>query len=188
MGKRRVSAIDAASEGPTPFALRVIAMKRSGIGLAVLSGVLVALGLARGGDSPPFKMTAEEAKLLDLTNQERKKKELPPLRTSPRLFQIARAHSANMAKQEKMEHILDGKTPFDRMKEAGYPFVKGAENIAACKPAITMAQIVEAWMESKQHKENILNTEFTEIGLGLARDKDGQIYYTQVFARPQSKD
>ena len=163
-------------------------MKRTGIGLAVLLGLLAALALSRAGDPPAFKMTAEESKLLDLTNQERKKKELPVLRPSPRLFQLARAHSANMAKQEKMDHTLDGKNPFDRMKDAGYAFAKAAENIAACKPSITMPQIVEAWMESKQHKENILGPEFTEVGLGLAKDKDGQIYYTQLFARPRGKE
>ena len=54
-------------------------------------------------------------------------------------------------------------------------------------PGITMAQIVEAWMESKQHRENMLGTEFTEIGLGMTRDGDSQIYYTQLFARPQGK-
>jgi len=74
------------------------------------------------------------------------------------------------------------------MKDAGYAFAKAAENIAACKPSITMPQIVEAWMESKQHKENILGPEFTEVGLGLAKDKDGQIYYTQLFARPRGKE
>ena len=165
-----------------------IAMNRSASFATAAFAILAAFALVRAGETPALKMTPEETKLLDLTNQERKKKELPPLRPAPKLFQLARAHSANMAKQEKMDHILDGKSPFDRMRDAGYDFLKGGENIAACKAAIGLPDILHAWMESKQHRENILHPEYTEIGLGLARDKDGQVYYTQLFGRPRGKD
>jgi uncharacterized protein YkwD len=162
-------------------------MKRSRISVGIACGVLATLALARGGEAPPFKMTAEEEKLLELTNQERKKKELPPLRGNPLLSKIARSHSENMAKQGKMDHTLDSKTPFDRMRDAEYKFLKGAENIAAGDAKNALAEIVRAWMESKAHRENILGPDYTETGLGMARDKSGQIYYTQVFAKPQGK-
>ena len=153
--------------------------------VAVTCVVLAGFALVRGGEPPPFKMTEVEAKLLDLTNQERKKKELPPLRSSPRLAELARAHSANMAKQRKMEHTLDGKTPFDRMRDVDYKYLKAAENIAAGDAGAPLSGIMEAWMESTRHRENILGAEFTDIGLGTARDKDGKIYITQVFAKPR---
>jgi uncharacterized protein YkwD len=154
--------------------------------LAGACGLLVVLGLSHAGEAPSFKMTDEEAKLLELTNQERKKKELAPLRPNPVLFKLARDHSANMAKQGKMDHVLDGKTPFDRMKDANYSFQRGGENIAAGDATIELAQVMQSWMESKNHRENILGPEFTEIGLGVVR-KDGQAYYTQVFAKPSKK-
>jgi uncharacterized protein YkwD len=47
---------------------------------------------------------------------------------------------------------------------------------------------MRAWMESKLHRENILGPNYTDIGLGTARDQNGQIYYTQVFTKPQAKD
>lgn len=157
-------------------------MKRASIVFVLLSLVPTA---ARADDAKAFKLSDGEQKLLDLTNRERKKKELPALRPSPQLFQLARGHSANMAKQGKMEHTLDGKTPFDRLRESGYAFAQGGENIAAGDAEVTLATILKAWMDSPGHRENILLPEYTEIGLGLARDADGQIYYTQVFARPR---
>jgi uncharacterized protein YkwD len=162
-------------------------MKRAHLCLGIACGALAALTLVRG-DETTFKMSAAEMKLLELTNQERKKKELPLLRPSPRLFALARAHSDNMAKQGKMDHNLDGKTPFDRMRDANYLFLRGAENIAACDAKIALADLMQAWMESKLHRENILGPDFTDIGLGLAAGKDGKTYYTQVFSKPRDKE
>ena len=163
-------------------------MNRFSLCLGVACATRIALFVAAAGEAPPAKMTDVEAKLLELTNLERKRKELPPLRANPRLLLLARAHSANMAKQSKMEHTLDGKTPFDRMRDAGYQFVKGGENIAACDARVNLAEVMKVWMESKAHRDNILLPEYTEIGVGTARDKDGQIYFTQLFARPRDKE
>jgi uncharacterized protein YkwD len=87
-----------------------------------------------------------------------------------------------------MEHTLDGKTPFDRLRDSGYQFAKGGENIAAGDAEVTLPAVMEAWMKSKSHRENILLPEFTQLGLGLARDQAGHIYYAQVFARPRGEE
>ena len=42
-------------------------------------------------------------------------------------------------------------------------------------------------MGSQQHRENILKREFREIGIGVARNEDGEIYYTQVFGTPRPR-
>ncbi len=130
-----------------------------------------------------FTPTPTEAKIVELTNLERKKKELPPLLTNALLFKVAQAHSENMAKQGKMEHVLDGKKPGDRMREAGYKFARAHENIAKGDPQVPLEDLMKAWMESKGHRENILTEMCTEIGIGIAKDADGQVYYTQVFGK-----
>ncbi len=163
-------------------------MTRSWMCVAVTCVVAAFIALARGGETPSLKLSEDEVKLLELTNAERKKKEIPSLRPNPLLCHLARAHSANMARQAKMEHVLDGKTPFDRLREAGYTFLRGGENIAACPAATSLAEVMRAWMESKGHRENILSPDYTEIGVGLARDANGHVYYTQVFARPRGKE
>jgi uncharacterized protein YkwD len=150
--------------------------------------VLVSLGglSARGGDDKgKFELSPLEKEVLELTNEERKKKELPPLRPDPLLFKVARGHSDNMAKQSKMEHVLDGKTPFDRLREARYPYTFAGENIAYGLNT-PVKEIFQGWMESPKHRDNILNDRFTEIGIGAVKDKEGTIWYTQVFGKPQA--
>jgi len=143
---------------------------------------------APAGEKPKAPQpTKDELKVFELTNQERKKKELAPLVLSPALNKLARAHSENMARQEKMDHTLDGKSPFDRMRDAGYRFTKAGENVGAGEEGTKIEAIVQAWMNSEGHKANILNPDYTEIGVGIGRTKDGQLYFTQVFARPQKK-
>ena len=53
------------------------------------------------------------------------------------------------------------------------------ENIAMGQP--TAASVMNAWMNSPGHKANILSVNFTEIGVGVAKDASGTIYWTQQF-------
>ena len=87
--------------------------------LACLAGVACFSGPAR---ADKFELSKDEQKLLELTNKEREKKKLSPLKPNPLLFKAARAHSANMARQEKMEHVLDGKGPGKRARAAASVF------------------------------------------------------------------
>lgn len=137
---------------------------------------------AQTTDTKKFQMSPLEQKLLDLTNEERKKEELPALKPDPVLCQVARGHSANMAKQQKMLHDLDGKTPFDRIKGSGYKYFFAAENIAAGD--VPMDVIMAAWMKSEGHRKNILDKKYTHIGIGIVRNEKGDLYYTQNFAKP----
>jgi uncharacterized protein YkwD len=133
-----------------------------------------------------FEMTKNERCLLELVNEERAKADLPALRPHPLLFKAARAHSTNMAKQRKMEHILDGKRPAQRVEAAGYDWGKVTENlITADQSDVPLERIVKEWMDSKIHRENILMKDVTETGLGIAKNARDDIYYTQIFARPR---
>jgi uncharacterized protein YkwD len=153
---------------------------------------LVVVPFVLGEDSaekkPPagFEMSREEQSLLELVNKERAKEKLPPLRPQALLFKAARAHSANMAKQEMLEHILDGKTPGQRVLAAGYDYGKVSENIAVSdSDKAPLPMIVKSWMESETHRVNLLSDKVTETGFGIAKSEKGEVYYTQVFARPR---
>lgn len=132
-----------------------------------------------------FELTKEEQAVVDLTNAERKKADLPPLAASPELAAAARGHAANMAKQDKLDHTLDDKTFADRAKAAGYEYLNLGENIASGQEGPKEA--LENWMGSEPHKENILNAEFTGIGVGVAKSAKGDRYWVQVFGRPKGK-
>jgi uncharacterized protein YkwD len=151
----------------------------------LLSALLAAAAPAPAQEKkdPPPEPTADEKLLLTLTNKERAKENLPPLKYNARLFQAARAHSANMAKQGKLEHILDGKTPGNRADAAGYDYSRIGENIAYADGG-TMEEIMQGWMESKLHRDNILKKEFKDVGIAIATDGKGVKYITQVFAVP----
>lgn len=131
-------------------------------------------------DPPPLKLSDDEQAVLDLTNLERAKEKLPLLKANPLLFRAAREHTANMAKKGEMKHVLDGKNPQDRLDAVHYDLRKCGENIAYGDDA-TPREIMKGWMNSKVHRENILDPAFTEIGIGVVRNDKGEVYYTQDF-------
>jgi uncharacterized protein YkwD len=161
----------------------------------LLLALLVAAGETKSAPNPPPRtdekavagtnppLSADEKTILDLTNKAREEKSLPPLTLNPVLTKVARAHSANQAKQEKMAHVLDGKNPADRVKEAGYKYSWVGENVAKGEN-VTVRQVFDGWMNSEHHRDNILKADYREIGIGVARNAKGEVYYTQVFGAP----
>lgn len=122
-----------------------------------------------------------EHKILELTNAEREKYGLEPLVWNEELAALSRAHSADMAERGFFNHNNpDGKSPFDRMKDAGISYFAAAENIAAGQA--TPEKAMEAWMNSDGHRANILNPKLKELGVGVAHGGKYGIYWTQNFA------
>jgi uncharacterized protein YkwD len=152
----------------------------------VIGGVLLLCGAAKKDQpettkgEPELKLSRTEQAIVDLTNKARAKEKLPPLKPNAVLFKVARAHSANMAKKGRMEHVLDGKNPAQRVAAAGYDYTWVGENIAE-SDELNPRHIVKGWMKSPHHRENILKKEFREIGIGVVRNDKDEVYYTQVF-------
>jgi uncharacterized protein YkwD len=149
--------------------------------LALAQLLAGAAGGPKGESS--FRLTAAEKKFLELTNAERIKNKLPPLKLNLTLSKVARAHSENMARQGKMVHVLDGKDQFARIKASGYRYRYAGENLA--RGNLEVEEIIELLMKSPGHRANILKPEYTEIGVGLAPAPKEYTYYTQVFASPK---
>jgi uncharacterized protein YkwD len=169
-------------------------MTRSLLAVAVLFGPLTSLPAARdksdspatGEEAPAVKLNSDEKALIDFVNKTRGQKKLSRLKPNALLCKAARQHNDNMAKQEKMEHVLDGKGPGQRVLAVGYDYRKVAENLAKAEgepddPAPAPADIHKHWMDSKGHRKNILEPKFTEVGVSMGRSKKGTIYYTMVF-------
>lgn len=165
-------------------------------GLILVVGVVCVCGFRAVADdpktppgettTPKVKLTADEQALLDLTNKARAANKLAPLTPNAALFQAARGHSENMAKQDNLAHELDGKRVGARATAAGYDWQEVAENVAASDEG-TPEEIVNGWLKSETHRKNLLNPVFTEIGLGVARKDKGDKYFTQVFGAPAKK-
>jgi uncharacterized protein YkwD len=100
----------------------------------------------------------------------------PQLQVDDRLTAAAQGHSSDMARRNYFSHTSPEGGTFDqRIRAAGYS-KPGAENIAQGQR--TAAKVMEAWMESSGHRQNILNCNYKNIGVGL--DTDG-FYWTQNF-------
>lgn len=118
-----------------------------------------------------------EKQVVDLTNAERTKAGLKPLEMHTPLMAVAHAKSADMAKNNYFSHTSPTfGSPFDQIKSAGISYRSAGENIAQGQR--TPQQVVQAWMDSPGHRQNIMNANFTHIGVGFVEEG---YYWTQQF-------
>ncbi|MBU3127421.1 CAP domain-containing protein [Clostridium tagluense] len=121
-----------------------------------------------------------EKEVVTLVNQERAKQGLAPLKENAQLSNVARYKSEDMVANNYFSHTSPTYgSPFDMMKKFGITYTAAGENIAMGQQ--TAASVMNGWMNSPGHKANILSANFTEIGVGVAKDKSGTIYWTQEF-------
>jgi len=130
-----------------------------------------------------------ETTVLDLINQERQNQGLPAYALSGQLRSAARGHSQDMACNEFFSHTgSDGSSVGDRVSAEGYGWSWVGENIFATSISSSAApqQAFDWWMNSPGHRANILNVNFTEIGIGYVYSAESTYgsYFTAVFARP----
>jgi uncharacterized protein YkwD len=137
------------------------------------------------------RISGYEQKLIAATNAFRKENGLPALAPDVRLIQIAQAHAANMARQDrfgdsdKNGHVLDGKGIEHRIETGGYDFGRIAENVGyQLNRSDHVASMMEGWKASAGHRRNMLLSDVGEIGVGAAPGKSGRWYFVQLFGRP----
>ena len=115
--------------------------------------------------------------VIDLTNAERKKNGLPALTADAKLNSVAQAKSSDMQQNNYFSHASPTYgSPFDMMRDQGVSYKSAGENIA--KGQRTPQEVVQAWMNSEGHRRNILNRNYTHIGVGF--DPNGY-HWTQMF-------
>lgn len=98
------------------------------------------------------------------------------------LAQAARGHSMDMGEQGYFSHdSLDGRSPWERMRDAAFQGSPVAENIAA--GSVTAADVVQNWMNSPGHCRNIMSSRATVLGVGYAFVPGSPYghYWTQAF-------
>jgi len=125
------------------------------------------------------KPSAEEQFFFDSANHERVARQLPPLKWNNSLTEAARRHALRMAKQADLSHQLPGEPSLSqRAAQAGARFSKIGENIAV-GPRVQSIQT--GWMHSPGHRANILDLQFTALGVGVIED-NGQLYAVEDFS------
>lgn len=124
--------------------------------------------------------SAFQKKVVDLVNAERSKAGLKPLKMNTQLSKTATLKSQDMAKNNYFDHNSPTYgSPFDMMKQYGISYRTAGENIAMGQTS--PEQVMQGWMNSPGHRANILNSSFTQIGVGIAKNSAGRLYWTQQF-------
>ncbi|MFE7140058.1 CAP domain-containing protein [Streptomyces sp. NPDC057644] len=128
--------------------------------------------------SPSPTDASARSEVLALVNQERAKVGCSPLSTSAPLTSLAQNFSEDMAARGFFDHTdPDGDTPWDRAAQAGVQGL-GAENIA--RGQADAQAVMEGWMNSEGHRENILNCDYKTIGIGVHEGSGGP-WWVQNF-------
>lgn len=117
---------------------------------------------------------ANAASFVSKANAERTSRGLPALRVATDLTAIAKHHSEDMAAKQTLYHNPNLATEVSNWQVVG-------ENVG---DGGTVQSIHDAFMNSPEHRANILATDYTEIGIGTVTDANGVIWVTQVFRLP----
>lgn len=124
-------------------------------------------------------LDSDEMLLLKLVNKERTSRKLAALTADVQLSKVAEAKSRDMADNQYFSHQSPTYgSPFEMMKQFGITYRTAGENIA-CNQTVEAAH--KALMESTGHRENILGTQFTHIGIGIVNGGQCGKMLTQQF-------
>ncbi|MGB3237270.1 MAG: CAP domain-containing protein [Geitlerinemataceae cyanobacterium] len=167
----------------------IVKVTSTGEELAILKNVRAAdLNSTDFGETSSTSDSFEE-RIVQLVNEARSQNGLAPVTVNLQLMTAAETHSQNMATQDFFSHTgADGSKVSDRTQAVGYRSTFVGENIGAGYTSPEAA--FEKWIDSAGHQENILNPNYTEIGVGYVfLDNDtGNVnhshYWTQVFGTP----
>lgn len=118
-----------------------------------------------------------EKQVVDIVNRYRAQYGLSPVTLNTELSKVARLKSEDMKNKNYFSHTSPTYgSPFDMMKQFGISYRKAGENIAMGQT--TPEAVMTAWMNSDGHRANILDPDFTQIGVGYVADGN---YWTQMF-------
>jgi hypothetical protein len=167
-------------------------LHNSGI-FAIIGIVLVGNVFIRLLDNPQlhilgFTSSISIDEVVRATNETRASSGLKPLAYNEKLADAARRKAANMLSENYWAHNSpSGKSPWVWFKEAGYSYVFAGENLA--KDFGDTGRMMNAWMASPTHKDNIINSKYTEIGIAVVPGSlEGKetVLVVQLFGAPSS--
>ncbi len=126
-------------------------------------------------------LTADEAKAFQLLNADRAAHGLPALKLNMNLVRLAENYGQDMINRNYFSHYNpEGQSPFDRMNQAGIRYIAAGENLAI---NTSVAAAEKAFMNSSGHRANILNSNYTEVGIGVRTSASGSVYVVQEFIK-----
>ncbi|MCG3088294.1 S-layer homology domain-containing protein [Sporosarcina cyprini] len=130
---------------------------------------------------PAVKDDTFAADTINLVNKERASQKLTALKVDSALNKLAQMKAEDMVKNKYFAHMSPTYGSVGTMLDTyKYSWTAYGENIA--KGYTTPGSAVEGWMNSKGHRDNIMQSKFTNIGAGFAKDADGTTYWVHIFS------
>jgi uncharacterized protein YkwD len=130
----------------------------------------VSAATVRGCTGGDVSLSADEKRMLDLHNKTRAEHGLPKFCVHPALQRAARAHSKEMIDKDYFKHnSASGQKFWHRLESFGYNWWTAGENILYDPGSQDSAEsLFKVWMKSSDHRANILDKRFREIGVGAS--------------------
>ncbi|MFA6081087.1 MAG: CAP domain-containing protein [Patescibacteria group bacterium] len=149
---------------------------------------LMMIAFKQGNNVLGFATDISVNKLYQLTNEQRQNNNLSPLSLNSALTLAAQRKAENMFAENYWAHYSpDGKTPWDFILGAGYQYEYAGENLA--KNFLFSNGVVDAWMNSATHRDNILKKEYTEVGYAIVNgvlNGEQTTIVVQEFGKPMA--
>lgn len=156
--------------------------------LFLIVGVQLVYNISQTGSVLGDKANVSVEALLSETNEARRQENLTELHLSQKLNQAAELKANNMFEKQYWGHNApDGTEPWHWLVEADYGYTKAGENLA--KNFYTAEAVNAAWMDSTDHRKNILEPDFTEAGFAVASgtlEGESATIVVALYGRPIS--
>ncbi|MFZ5391168.1 MAG: CAP domain-containing protein, partial [Patescibacteria group bacterium] len=156
--------------------------------LVVLKVLVIVLPVALPSSSL-YSSAITLQNIVDLTNQTRSNLGLGQLTVNDLLTKAAQAKANDMMLNQYFSHVSPkGLTPWDWIDGSGYDYRLAGENLAVHFQEAEEVQ--DGWLASPTHRANIVNSRYSEIGVGIARGQFEQadsVIVVQMFGEPMSK-
>jgi hypothetical protein len=135
-----------------------------------------------------FASNITPERVLEVTNQKRGENGLSPLTLNSKLSEAAQRKAGDMFAFNYWAHISpSGRSPWSFFQEVGYKYLYAGENLA--RDFMSSDSVVDAWMNSPSHRDNLLNSNYKEIGLSVVNGTLNGVETTlvvQMFGTPTS--
>jgi len=158
--------------------------------ISIITSIFISMWQPRGGVTLAYATNTSIAGLLQSTNAQRATNARAALSNNSQLNQAAQAKAQDMVARDYWSHDTpDGKEPWVFIQNAGYKYAKAGENLAF--GFNSESAVVNGWMNSQSHKDNLLDGVFTEVGFGTCLSDNfvnmgKQLIVVQHFAFPQT--
>ncbi|MBU2330099.1 CAP domain-containing protein, partial [Patescibacteria group bacterium] len=168
---------------------RLISYAPAGFGAVVLVAALLAIATAPQLPVGGLPAAVVSGSVFSLTNQERASEGVQALIRNTKLDRAAQMKAEDMANKSYYAHVSpEGLTPMHFVDRAGYSYLMVGENLVVNRDSAQ--EVISAFMGSPGHRTNILRSEFTDIGVGVAngtyKGKEA-VFVVQIFAAPRAE-